>query len=194
MKKIQGFSLLELFIAILLIAMGVFGSVALQTAAKKNSFDAIQRAQATALAHDIIERMRTNSSQLASYEDDDYGKKTINTIPECMQTSSVSKVRCTPSQLAAYDIYQWDSALKGAQVTDAKGRKVGGLIQPTGCIFIDNARNSTNTADLANVGNVTVVVSWEGRFSFKDADDSLNKSCGVKSKSRRLVAISSYIY
>ncbi|AWB68539.1 type IV pilus modification protein PilV [Saccharobesus litoralis] len=201
----SGFSLIELMIAMLVLTTGVVGSIAIQSTAKKNTFDATQRAQASALVHDIIERIRGNKSQLSSYAGTDYGAKTFNDVKECHKTeeTSSSTVSCTPAELATYDTYQWDALLKGTHVTKSTtsdgtttSSNVGGLINPTGCIIVTKARNEDNTADLQQAGSVTVVVSWTGRFTTKDANDSDGYDCGGSStnKQRRQVSVTAYIF
>ena len=54
---------IEVLIALVILIMGILGAVAMQATAKKGSFDAMQRSVASALAQDIIERMRGNDEQ-----------------------------------------------------------------------------------------------------------------------------------
>lgn len=205
MRQQAGFTLVELVVAMMVMVVGIVGSIAVQATAKKNSFDAMQRAQATAMAHDVIERMRVNKSQLASYIGTDYGNKTFNNVTMCHKTNEQTlAVNCTPAQLATYDAFQWNALLQGASVTktvsDGSGQdntiSVGGLVNPTGCIFINMASSINAGQLLTNAGSVQVVVSWAGRFSTKDANDSIGKNCGGESddKARRQVSISAYIY
>ena len=53
---------IEVLIALVILIMGILGAVAMQATAKKGSFDAMQRSVASALAQDIIERMRGNDA------------------------------------------------------------------------------------------------------------------------------------
>jgi type IV pilus assembly protein PilV len=64
-SKPAGFSLLEILIAIFVLAIGLLGLAALQTTSLKNNHSALYRTTATVLAYDIIERMRLN--QTADY-------------------------------------------------------------------------------------------------------------------------------
>ncbi|WP_111977830.1 type IV pilus modification protein PilV [Algibacillus agarilyticus] len=204
MRSNKGFSLVELMVAMLILTTGVVGSIAIQSHAKKNSFDAIQRAQATALAHDIIERMRGNKTQLASYAGTDFGSKEWSNVTLCHRTTTTTNsVSCTPEQLATYDIYQWDQAIRGGHVTktvtDDNGDstiKIGGLINPTGCIVITPATNAAGSSNLTGAGSVTVVVSWQGRFGTKDANVASGNNCGGSDvdKKRREVSMTAYIF
>ena len=61
-SKQAGFSLLEILIAIFILAIGLLGLAALQTTSLKNNHSALYRTTATVLAYDIIERMRLNQN------------------------------------------------------------------------------------------------------------------------------------
>ncbi|NTS76706.1 type IV pilus modification protein PilV [Catenovulum sp. SM1970] len=203
-KTQQGFSLVELLIAMVVAVTGIVGSVAIQATAKKNSFDAMQRAQATSLAHDIIERIRGNKEQLLSYAGTDYGKQEHTGVTLCHVTQgSNNAVDCSPEDLAAYDKFQWNDALKGADITKtvqttngAEAINVGGLIDPTACIFITQGLAADSVTQLTNAGSVEVVISWQGRFETKDANISNGNDCGGKSvdNQRRQIAVSAYIF
>ena len=74
-KKTQqcGMTFIEVLIALVIMVTGILGAVAMQATAKKGSFDAMQRALASALAQDIIERMRSNdATTLANYAGTEY--------------------------------------------------------------------------------------------------------------------------
>lgn len=65
-----GFSLIEVLVALLLVALGVLGAAALQLNALRYTQDSAYRVQASLLATDLLERMRANPEQLASYAGD----------------------------------------------------------------------------------------------------------------------------
>lgn len=56
----KGFSLMEVLIALLILAVGLLGIAALQSVALKTNHSAYQRTQATFLAYDMMDRMRSN--------------------------------------------------------------------------------------------------------------------------------------
>lgn len=63
----RGFSLIEVLIALLILAIGVLGIAALQFKGLKYSHDSFLRSQINFLAYDIGELMRSNRSNAASY-------------------------------------------------------------------------------------------------------------------------------
>lgn len=58
--KAGGFSLIEVLVALLVLAVGVLGAAALQMNALKYNQTAAVRSHATLLAYDILDRMRAN--------------------------------------------------------------------------------------------------------------------------------------
>lgn len=59
-RSAQGFTLLEVLIAVVVLSVGLLGLARLQTAGLRQNHSAFMRSQATMLAYDIIDRMRTN--------------------------------------------------------------------------------------------------------------------------------------
>jgi type IV pilus assembly protein PilV len=88
-----GFSLIEVMVALLVTSVGLLGLASLQLVSLKQNHGAYLRSQATALAHDMVERMRANRQQaLSGAYDVDFG-----------DTGG--------SGLAATDLAQWQGAI-----------------------------------------------------------------------------------
>ncbi len=66
----QGFTLIEILVAVLILSIGLLGLAALQTASVGNNKYAMQRSQAQMFAFDIIERMRANRDAATAGEYD----------------------------------------------------------------------------------------------------------------------------
>lgn len=58
-----GFSLIEVLVAVLVLAVGLLGMAGLQAVTLQNGQSAYMRSQATILAYDIMDRMRVNRDQ-----------------------------------------------------------------------------------------------------------------------------------
>jgi type IV pilus assembly protein PilV len=174
----KGMTFLEVLVALVIMVTGILGAVAMQVTAKQGSFDAMQRSLASSLAQDIIARIRTNNPDtIASYDStnlEDYGV-TLNDEP-LIRCDDVDAL-CDPAQMVANDIYEWELALVGGDVTSG-GKNRGGLIGGQGCIL--------------QTGNaVTVVVSWQGRNEIKDSKKS--DTCGIADNKRRQVVVQAFI-
>ncbi len=182
-RKQQGFTFIEALIAFAVLATSIVGVVGMQALSKKGSFDAVQRALATSLANDIVQRMRVNTTSVI---DNTYA----GTYTSFTADSSLNRCRdagnpCSSAQIAANDLYEWKLALFGADVTQSSG-SVGGLVSPTACI--------THAA-----GVVAVVIAWSGRTETSDAastkaQGSLAASCGTASNKRRQVYLDTFIF
>ncbi|MFM8330224.1 MAG: type IV pilus modification protein PilV [Candidatus Methylumidiphilus sp.] len=94
----KGFTLVELMVALLVLAIGLLGLAALQAKGLSNNHNAYLRTQATLLAQDMADRMRGNRAALASYTG-------TQTSDDCSTGS------CTSAQMAGYDLAQWNIAL-----------------------------------------------------------------------------------
>lgn len=178
MKNYSGFSFIEVLVALVILAGGILGAVALQTTAKKGSFDAMQRSLASALAQDIIERMRNNDvSELANYAGT-YGEGNLTQVAACNENNL-----CSSTNILKRDKYEWEQKLIGSD-TKLDTKNVGGLVGATGCI------NHSNNS-------ITVVISWEGRTSIvdgKDDDNITSKNCGAAGDKRRQVLVEAFIF
>lgn len=63
----QGFSLLEVLIAVLVLAVGVLGALLMQTNALRYSASASDHTQASFIVYDMLDRMRANPVDLQHY-------------------------------------------------------------------------------------------------------------------------------
>ena len=172
--KQKGITFIEVLIALVIIVTGILGAVALQTTAKKSSFDAMQRSLASSLAQDIVERMRgNNSATLALYATNSpYGSGKITSPPTCNSMANL----CTAAQMVTHDLFGWEQALMGADVKNGTSN-FGGLVGAIGCLSV--------------VGNtVTVVVTWQGKAEYTDAKKA---TCGTEADTRRQVVINAFI-
>ncbi|MCP5124287.1 MAG: type IV pilus modification protein PilV [Gammaproteobacteria bacterium] len=60
MRKQTGFTLIEILVTVVVLAIGLLGLAGLQATALRFNSSASQRSQATILAYDILEQMRAN--------------------------------------------------------------------------------------------------------------------------------------
>ena len=65
-----GFTLIEVLVAMLVLAVGMLGIAAMQMRGLQFNHDAYLRSQISVLAYDIADRMRINRTSLATYVDD----------------------------------------------------------------------------------------------------------------------------
>ena len=149
-----GFSLLELLVAVLVVAVGALGVAGLQLTSIQNNRGAMQYSVTTLLATDLVERMRANPGA-------DYGTD-LGTAPppfhDCLAND------CTPGQLAQFDLAIWKCALgKWREDTTCDGLPDG--IRPMTVLPGGDGK----VVEDAGVVTVTVVWGRAGRGTFEIA-------------------------
>ena len=149
----SGFSLLEVLIAIVVTSIGLLGVAAMQATGLRNNHSAYHRSQATVLAYDIADRMRSNASSMGSYvtpvvvvTPPDGADPDVVT-PEVDLSGCASTSGCSADLLAQSDLAQWNADLAAA------------LPGGTGSIAFDT-------------GFYTISVNWDdNRDGLVDAND-----------------------
>ena len=98
-RQMKGFTMVEVMVAIIVIAIGLLGIAGLQLLAIRNTTGAGLRTIATQLAYDITDRMRSNEQGVVG------GFYSTNAAPS--GTGPCYTTGCTPQQLAALDMQSW---------------------------------------------------------------------------------------
>lgn len=142
--KQHGFSMLEVLITLVIIAIALLGTAGLQLYAMRMGQGGQYRTQAIFLASDITERMEANKAEavLGSYA-------VAATSAVGAAATLCDGAACSSPQLAAWDINQW-----GTNLTNV-------LPQPTWSI---------TTAGVANPITYTIVISWTDRSNVKSVN------------------------
>jgi type IV pilus assembly protein PilV len=99
-----GYSLIEVLVAMLVLAIGVLGAAATQAVALRMRHDSDLMAAAIRLGSTLGERMRANPAAASAYLfefDGGAGSRPAAPSTQCFTGST-----CTPSQLAAFDIHE----------------------------------------------------------------------------------------
>jgi len=106
MTKSRGFTLLEILIAVVVLSIGLLGIAGLQALGQRSNHSAYLRSQATALAYDMIDRMRANK---AGIKGGDYNA--VDTTANTYTNPGCDSSTCDSSQMAQYDMYDWQQEL-----------------------------------------------------------------------------------
>lgn len=99
-KNQQGIGLIEVLVALILLAIAVLGYVALQTKAIAASQESVVKTQAQAVMKSLAENIRTNNASRALYTTKVTQYLDSTTVPTNCKTSL-----CTSSELVNYDAY-----------------------------------------------------------------------------------------
>lgn len=104
MKKQQGLNLLEVLVATFLISLGLLGMAGLQVKSFRATHNSYQMQQATQLAHELLERMRSNRAAVLA------GGYTVNAVAGtyCATPLAVScqNNTCSSTQMAVDDLHR----------------------------------------------------------------------------------------
>lgn len=98
----QGVAMMELLIALIIVAIGVLGLVAMQSTALQNGNNAQLRYQATLMAYDMVERMRANPLGVAANH---YSAITLST------TATAPTSPFTAANVYQLDVAEWKTDL-----------------------------------------------------------------------------------
>ena len=143
-----GFSLIEAMIALSLLAIGLLGQMSLQMESIANNQSAYMRSQASFLANDILDRMRSNEwgveNDLYVASGTDLDTDNTHSSPGCID----SVIGCTPTQLALEDKAEWAS-----NVTEL-------MTNGRGVVSVDGS------------GMYTITITWGKQIKYLSADDS----------------------
>jgi len=111
MKKHSGFTLIEVLIAMLVLAVGLLGLAGLQTVSLRNNLSAYNRTQATQLAYDIADRMRANNLERAKLATSTY--RTVTPANGVAVAVCKTDTGCSSVQMANNDLFEWNCAVAG---------------------------------------------------------------------------------
>lgn len=138
----SGFTLVEVLVALVVLSIGLLGMAKMAMVSSHANDSAYLRSQATALAYEILDKMRANVSGATGI------KLKYNTplaagpvaAPSCVGAGA----NCSDVQLAAWDLYSWKQRL-------AAGATGGALPSGQGQIVVTTATPAT----------ATVTVQWD---------------------------------
>jgi len=139
----QGFSLIEVLVTIVILAIGLLGLAGLQTHALTSQMESYQRSQALELVQDMASRINDNRIDAASY---------VTATP-----LGTGNTVCTATGAGvAGDQCDWNNALLGAAETDGSANPVGAMIGARGCVY------QLTPAASGVPGQYLVAVAWQG--------------------------------
>ena len=145
--------MIEVLVAVFVLAVGMLGTASLQLTSKRSSMEAKSRTMATMVAQGFVERMRMNPRQLATYTNAGAGRVLTGATFAAVDCS----VACTDIEMASLDLFELEQALIGA-AEEIGGTFVGGISEPRACI---------NGPD-GGSGTYTVVIAWRGLTRLSD--------------------------
>lgn len=147
--KQNGSSLIEVLVAVFVVSIGLLGVARMEIFSTQSNNAAIQRTTAANIAHDFMEKMRANPSELGAYAGLTLGDGSLS-----MPAADCRVNSCTTADIAAWDTWAWEQQLIGAAEV-AAGVNTGGLAEPRGCV----------TGPSGGPGEYTIAIAWRGQQS-----------------------------
>lgn len=144
----RGFTLLEVLITLIVLAVGMLGLANLQSKIHVTEVESYQRAHAVLLMQDMVDRINANRANAGNYASAD----ALGTLTE--------EDCSAPGTLAARDRCQWSTALLGASEQSSGGANSGGMIGARGCI--DQVQAPNPAVGVCTPGIYRVTVAWQG--------------------------------
>ncbi len=186
----RGFTLIEALVAFVVLAVGIIGIISLLIMSKNSLHQSVQRTQAINLADAMVERIRINPTAIATYDDADLANPVGESNPSTPPAVDCAVNRCSPAELATFDLWSWKQSLMGESVV-VDGENVGGLIDPRACITF-TAQNG-----LVRSGLLNVVIQWHGLEESNDAVPADGVACGGadpgQDPHRRQVVVNTFV-
>ena len=104
----SGFTLIEVLIAMLVLALGLLGLAGLQATSLRNNLSAYHRSQATQLAYDLADRMRVSVTEAEKFSTSTYITKAPGDAVAQTGCTTVADP-CSRAQLAQNDLFEWNN-------------------------------------------------------------------------------------
>lgn len=145
-KRIKGFTLIEILVSTIILAIGLLGVASMQTLALKDNQDAFFSTQAASLAYEMSDRIAANAAE--------WQKPTIPTpLASCNSTDTVvvkctTIAGCTPTEMAAYDYCIWK-------------KNVISRIGPTATAYVNISPSGTGVCAMGNAQRRCVTITWD---------------------------------
>lgn len=111
--RFNGFTLIEVLVSVVVLSIGILGTLNLQSRALMDNQDAYLRTQAILLAYDMSDRLRANAGfWKATVAGDSVNTafqqgEEANPAPHCSAHPSIIPSNCSGNEMATYDINRW---------------------------------------------------------------------------------------
>ncbi len=174
LRSQHGFNLIEVMVAVAVLAIGLLGIAALQISGIRYSMGSYTRSIAVMAANDYAERMYAARPGVNLGLYGGYDSSTINCAAEpasicATQSDTTTPDICSPVEMATYDRYV---AACGYPITDGRYGGIQTLL-PAGRL-VSQCLNAAGAAAACAVGmRHLITVSWQERGSQTDGTSAI---------------------
>jgi len=132
MKQYAGFTLLEILVALAVLAIGLLGAAGIMLNSTRMASSSYLEAAAQQYAYEITDKMRVNQTAVQA------GSYALASGASASYSTDCSQQACTATTMAQYDLAQWQKEIA----------------------TLPNGSGSIATTASGSVTNVTVNISW----------------------------------
>jgi type IV pilus assembly protein PilV len=157
----RGVSIIEVLVTLLTVSLALLGTVGLQAYSLRLNQGALFRIQAVLLAADLGERLQANQA----------GAVAGWYLQPADSTRNCAAQPCSPADLAAYDLAQWQAAVSAA---------------------LPHATAQVTRAEAGDPGAYTIRIGWTDRRN-NDADSAIGAGGGFFGTGQRFVYTASRV-
>lgn len=147
MNKNKGFTLVEVLITVVILALGLLGLAGLQISSLRDNLSAEHRGKAAQLAYDMTDRMRSNTDRGNLAQLNDY----TNAGAENTDCVSVPVVGCTSTELAGHDKFEWEREIGNSLPAGQGAIGVSGGVYSITVAWDDNRNGALDVSDASFV-------------------------------------------
>ncbi|PIE83388.1 MAG: type IV pilus modification protein PilV [Candidatus Contendobacter odensis] len=144
----DGFTLIEILVAVLVLTIGLLGLAGLQVSGLRFNQSAYLRTQATLLAYEMADRMRANP---VGFINGDYNNPAPANIAGCSDGSG-----CAPAEMAQNDMQEWRAKIARL----LPGNATGVVCQDSG-VFDDGTPPPGGNPACAGGTTYAIKVWWD---------------------------------
>lgn len=161
-NRMNGISMIEVLMTLVIVSFGLLGLAALQGRATNAELESYQRGQALILLQDMVNRIENNPANADSYLTGDAPLGTDAEIADCGSLQG----------RAAVDLCEWSSLLQGASERSGN-QAIGAMINARGCIEATGAEREYRISVVwQGVGNTTAPTNTDCGEGLYDSEES----------------------
>lgn len=146
-NKNKGFTLIEVLITVVILALGLLGLAGLQISSLRDNLSAEHRGKAAQLAYGMADRMRSNTNRNNLPQLNDY----TGAASEETNCVAVPVVGCTATEQAGHDLFEWQREIGNSlPLGDGDVSEAAGVYSIT-VAWDDNRNGALDASDAAFV-------------------------------------------
>lgn len=163
MKRVSGFSMIEILVALMIVVLGLLGLAGLQARMQQAEFESYQRAQALVLLQDMVDRVYLHRVTANCFRFTNAASGTPFLGANATHASACAASTANDNAEAVATLNDWSALLQGAAETKGLA-SVGAMIGARGCVSYNVASELPDAAaaPISGTGIYTVAVAWQG--------------------------------